>query len=131
MCVFCQIVEHKAPAEVIYEDDDVICFFPIEAEAYGHILVVPKKHYENIYDIPSDELLSLMNVIKFLSVELKKKFCFEGINILHASGKEAGQSVFHFHFHLLPRQENDNIDAWPSLPLVEFDKKDFIKKFKG
>ncbi|MFV0626783.1 MAG: HIT family protein [Alphaproteobacteria bacterium] len=128
MCIFCDIANHTSPADIVYEDENVICFFPIEPEAYGHILVVPKKHHETIFDICSEDLLNLMSVIKFLSTKLKLQFGFSGINILHASGKDTGQSVFHFHFHILPRQENDNINAWPDLDLVEFDKKGFVKE---
>ena len=79
------------------------------------MLIIPKKHYENIFDIPEKDLKNLMGTIKKISNKLKDNWNVQGINILHASGKAAQQSVLHFHIHLIPRFENDGVEAWPKL----------------
>jgi histidine triad (HIT) family protein len=120
-CIFCQIVAKKAAAKVIYENENVICFLPKAIEVYGHTLIVPKKHYADLYDIPSDALCELVKVAQILTLEYKQKINATGMNILHASGKDGQQSVFHFHFHLLPRFKDDGINTWPTLAKIEID----------
>ena len=113
---------------VIYENDKVICFLPKELEVYGHTLIVPKKHYADLYDIPEDVLCDLVKVTKKLTLTYKKKINATGMNLIHASGVDGQQSVFHFHFHLLPRFKNDNLNTWPKLPKVKIDKNELLKK---
>lgn len=115
-CSFCKIIGRESPAHIVFEDDDVLAFAPLEKviSSRGHILVIPKKHFADIYDIPQFELHKLMDRVKIIAEKLKKRFDATGINILHASGRSAQQSCFHFHMHLLPRYENDGLDTWPS-----------------
>ena len=115
-CVFCKIITKKEPARIVYLDKDVIAFFPREMNVIGHLIVAPIRHSTDLFDIPPDVLSSLMSAVKFLSDRCKRQLSADGINLLHASGKAAQQSVPHFHIHLLPRFENDNLDAWPKLP---------------
>ncbi|GIW67039.1 MAG: histidine triad protein [Candidatus Parcubacteria bacterium] len=129
-CVFCKIIKRKEPARIIYEDKDVICFLPKTIHVYGHTLIVPKKHYENLYDIPEKDLIKLIKTTKKLTLIYKKKIKATGVNLLHASGKDAQQSVFHFHFHLFPRFKNDNLDTWPKLPKIKVDPDELLKKLK-
>ena len=114
-CSFCKIIAGKLPSNKIYENENVLAFAPLKDTiiSKGHMLVIPKKHYENIYDIPKDELHHIIDVVKIISQKLKEKFNAEGINILHASGKVAQQSCFHFHIHLIPRYKGDGLDTWP------------------
>jgi len=118
------------PASVTYENDDVICFLPQRVEVYGHTLVVPKKHFESVYDIPEDILCELIKACKKLSISYRKKINATGMNVMHASGKDGQQSVLHFHIHLLPRFKGDNLDTWPKLPKVEIDKEQLLLKLK-
>lgn len=111
-CIFCKIVRGELPSRKIYEDKDILAFFPKDPEAKAHTLVIPKKHYENIFDISETDLKKLIVVVKNLSESIKIKLGAEGVNILNASGKIAQQSVSHFHFHIIPRFPNDGIDAW-------------------
>ncbi len=129
-CIFCQIVDRKAPAKIIYENKNVICFLPKKVEVYGHTLVVPKKHYADLYDIPTDILGDLVKVAQKLTLEYKQKINATGMNLVHASGKDGQQSVFHFHFHLLPRFKNDGLDAWPNLPKKDFNADEIWQKLK-
>ena len=127
-CIFCKIIKGKEVVSVIYENDKVICFLPKELEVYGHTLIVPKKHYADLYDIPEDVLCDLVKVTKKLTLTYKKKINATGMNLIHASGVDGQQSVFHFHFHLLPRFKNDNLNTWPKLPKVKIDKNELLKK---
>ncbi len=129
-CIFCKICAQTAPAKIIYRDDILTCFLPKEIEVYGHLLVVPNAHYENIFDIPEKELTRLTQFIKKISRHLQEKLGATGINILHASGKSAQQSVPHFHIHIFPRFDNDGLDAWPKLPKQEFNHDEILAKLK-
>lgn len=114
-CSFCKIIAEKLPSNRIYENEDVLAFAPLKDTiiSKGHMLVIPKKHYADIYDIPKEELHNIIDAVKTISQKLKEKFNAEGINILHASGKVAQQSCFHFHIHLIPRYKDDGLDTWP------------------
>jgi len=97
---------------VVFEDDDTLAFLPQRLEAKGHCLVIPKEHVVNIFDIPDEVLGKVMVAAKRVAGMVREKLGAAGVNILHASGKEAQQSVFHFHVHVIPRWEDDGIDAW-------------------
>ena len=107
-CVFCLINEGKIPSKKIYEDDKVIAILDISQATYGHTLVLPKEHYENICEIPADLYLHLMIVVQMLAIQIKAKLNAPGINIINNCGEVAGQSVMHFHVHIIPRYPNDN-----------------------
>ena len=129
-CIFCQIADRKKPSQIIYENENVICFLPKKIEVYGHTLVVPKKHYADLYDIPSDILCELVDISQKLTLEYKEKISATGMNLLHASVKDGQQSVFHFHFHLLPRYKGDKLDTWPNLAKIEVDRKELWEKLR-
>lgn len=99
-------------------------------EVYGHLLVIPNKHFENIFDIPEEELAHIIKFTKKISSHLKECLSATGINILHASGKSAQQSVPHFHIHIFPRFDNDSLDTWPKLEKKEYDKDEILAKIK-
>lgn len=115
-CVFCGIVDGSAPAHVYREDEHCMAIIPRKIEVDGHLLVLTKRHYIGIADIPSDLLSSLMEFVKVICTELERDGQCGGFNILNASGPAAQQSVPHFHVHILPRSHNDGINAWPVLP---------------
>ncbi len=112
-CVFCKIIRNEIPLTKLFEDKNSLVIAPKEAESKGHMLLIPKKHYENIFDISEKDLKNLMGTIKKISDKLKNNWDVQGINLLHSSGEVAQQSVLHFHIHLIPRFENDGVDAWP------------------
>ena len=111
-CVFCKIIKGELKASKKYEDELVIAFLDANPVSKNHTLIVPKKHYENIYDTPKKYLQRIITVAKKLAKEYKKKQGIENINLLHASGEYAEQSVFHYHMHLIPRKENDGLRLW-------------------
>ncbi len=111
-CIFCKTNNKEVSAKIVFENDDVSAFAPIKQVSKGYTLVVPKNHFESIFDIDKNTLEKLIAVSKDLSEQLVKENNATGINLLHASGKDAQQSVFHFHLHIVPRYENDGLDLW-------------------
>ena len=106
-CIFCDIIKGKAEAEILYENEKVISFLDIRPVNYGHTLVVPKKHYENFLVLPREELQALVEAVQLISGAVRESINADGFNIVVNNGKAAGQSVFHFHFHIIPRFNND------------------------
>lgn len=130
MCIFCDIVEGKIPSYKIYEDDHTYAFLDIANDVVGHTLVIPKKHFENILDIDLEEYNYVMATVKKVSEHYVNNCGISGINIINASGKDAEQSVFHLHFHILPRFENDGHKIWPELSGSGLKMEDVLQKFK-
>lgn len=116
LCKFCQIIKGLESARIVYRDERTMAFFPKEMNVKGHTIILPTEHFEDIFSISDDRLENLLVTTRRLAIEFKQRLGVTGINILHASGRSAQQSVFHFHIHLLPRFENDGMDAWPNLP---------------
>ena len=105
-CTFCKIVQKEAPASVVYEDEKVIAFMSIQPINVGHTLVVPKKHYENVYEIPEEEAAYLYKIVKKLAYAVKKAVDAEGIRIVQNNGEAAGQVIFHLHVHIIPMKKD-------------------------
>jgi histidine triad (HIT) family protein len=106
-CIFCYIIDKKAKAEIIYEDEKIISFLDIHPLTYGHSLVVPKFHCKNLIEIPEDYLHQLLKTIQIISKSLVNSFELDGYNVISNNGIVAGQSVFHCHFHVIPRFHDD------------------------
>jgi diadenosine tetraphosphate (Ap4A) HIT family hydrolase len=110
MCIFCNIIIKEIENYSVYEDDSVLAFLDIYPCTKGHTLVIPKKHYENIFDIPEDELKKIISISKKIAEILKDKLGADGINLLNSSGEVAQQEVKHFHMHIIPRYEKNNCE---------------------
>jgi len=111
-CIFCQIINKREKDVIRFENESCIVFEPIEPIAKGHVLIVPKKHFQDIFDIDAKILSELAIVSQKSARDTIKKFGATGVNLLHASGKDAQQSISHFHIHLVPRYPNDGLDLW-------------------
>ncbi len=109
VCPFCSIASGKAPASIVYEDATVLAFMDLNPTNVGHTLVVPRGHWENIYEVPEKILADLAVVVKRVSAAVKKTVGGDGISIIQLNGKAAGQMVMHFHFHVMPRFSGDSI----------------------
>ena len=121
MCIFCKIVEKQIPSSCIYEDEHVMAFLDLSQVTKGHTLIIPKKHYDNFSECDSEVLAHLMKVAQMLSKRIVERLNAQGMNILSNINEVAGQSVFHFHLHLIPRyNENDAI----SIQFNESEKQD-------
>ena len=114
-CIFCDIINKKAEAEILFENEDIISFLDIRPVNYGHTLVIPKIHYENFLSLPEDMLLELTKTTQTLADAILKSLKPEGFNIVVNTGVAAGQSVFHFHYHIIPRFKDDNFGFRPNL----------------
>ena len=115
-CIFCKIISGDESAEILFENADCIAISPLEVEVNDHLVIIPKKHVKDIFSVSPHGLNKIIAFTKEVSENLKEKYSYTGVNILHASGKSAQQSVDHFHIHILPRKESDMINAWPKLP---------------
>ena len=109
MCIFCKIINGEIPSKKVYEDDDVLAILDISQATVGHTLVMPKKHYANILEIPQNEYQKVMVKVKEISEKLNKKLNPKGINILNNCGEVAGQTVMHYHVHILPRYNDSDL----------------------
>jgi len=107
VCPFCSIASGEAPASIVYEDATVVVFMDLNPANVGHTLVVPREHWENIYDVPEDVLADLFSVVKRVSAAVKKTVGAEGISVLQLNGRAAGQTVMHLHVHVIPRFRED------------------------
>ena len=112
-CIFCKIASGEIPCMKVYEDNLTLAFMDIAEDVDGHILVIPKKPLKNVLDCDEDTICSVMKTVKAISNHLTEHCGYEGVNLLNASDESAGQSVPHFHIHIIPRYRNDGIDAWP------------------
>jgi len=106
-CIFCNIIKGNAEAEIIFEDDNIVAFLDIQPINYGHTLIVPKIHYDNFLTVPSDELSKLTIATQFIAGVVKRSVNADGFNVITNNGNSAGQTVFHFHFHIIPRFDED------------------------
>lgn len=110
-CIFCKIIEGTIPSAKIYEDEHVYAFMDIMPLTKGHVLLIPKKHTENVYNFTAEEAGQLFAVAPKIANALKAEFNPIGMNLLQNNGAPAGQSVFHFHLHFIPRyDESDGFD---------------------
>ncbi len=129
-CVFCKIISGEFSSRKIFEDERTLAFLDISKDVDGHILVVPKKHCKNILDCDNETLASVMETVKKVSNHLTGSCGYEGVNLLNASDESAGQSVQHFHIHIIPRKSHDGIDAWPKFNGAKEDLDDTLNRLK-
>lgn len=101
-CTFCKIVRGEAPASYVYEDEKVMAFLSTRPINVGHTLVVPKRHYENIFEISEEEVVHLSKIVKKVAYAVRKAVSAEGIRIVQNNGEAAGQVIFHLHVHVIP-----------------------------
>jgi len=125
-CIFCKIVLKQAPASIIYEDSLVIAFLDIRPLNRGHILVIPKAHYDDIFDIPMDLLGQVHAISQRISPAIKKVTNADGISIIQQNGKAAGQDIFHLHVHVVPRYEGQRLPRFSDLQEVKRSELDFM-----
>lgn len=111
-CIFCKIIAGEIPALKVYEDDKVIAFLDIAPVAEGHTLVVPKAHYQLMAEMPQDALSALVGAVKRVAEGVLKATGASSFNLNLNNGKEAGQLVPHFHWHIIPRQTGDGLELW-------------------
>lgn len=129
-CIFCKILKKEIPSYKIYEDEYTYAFLDIALDVDGHTLVIPKKHVCNVLDCDIETLNHVTNTIKKIADHYVNDCHFSGVNILNASGEDAQQTVMHLHFHIIPRANNDKVDAWPKFSKAHKDLNEMHKLLK-
>ena len=113
-CIFCKIVKGEIPTEKVYEDEKVLAFKDINPAAPIHVLVIPKEHFDNIYDLDGETAGKLFSWATCIARAMRDALGCDGMNIVQNNGEIAGQTVNHFHLHLIPRYEGDGLNLnWP------------------
>ena len=107
-CIFCKIANGDIPAKTIYEDEEFRVILDLGPATKGHALILPKEHYANLYELPDEKAASVMKLAKKMAAQMTEKLGCDGFNLVQNNGETAGQTVFHFHMHLIPRYLNDN-----------------------
>ena len=106
-CIFCKIAAGEIPSNTIYEDDSFRVILDLGPATKGHALVLPKNHYADLYEIPEDVLAEAAKVAKKVAGTMKEKLSCDGLNLVQNNGEPAGQTVMHFHLHIIPRYKDD------------------------
>ncbi len=106
-CIFCKIANGEIPSQTLYEDDIFRVILDLGPATKGHALILPKEHYANLYDLPEETAGEVMKLAKRMATEMTERLGCEGFNLVQNNGDLAGQTVFHFHMHLIPRYRAD------------------------
>ncbi len=122
-CIFCKIIRGEIPSHKIYETENTLTFLDIQPKTKGHLLTIPKKHHETIYDVPEEILFEIIKVNKKMSNLAKEKLKAKGVNIINSNEKTAQQEIPHIHFHTVPRYEEDGLNIWHREKKEEHDLK--------
>lgn len=127
-CIFCKIVKGEIPCSKVYEDENIFAFLDIAPVHKGHTLVIPKKHFETILDIPEQELKELILAVKKVAIAVEKGVDADGFVVTMSNKKAAGQVVPHAHFHIIPRFEDDGLKHWPKIEYKEGELEEYKNK---
>ena len=132
-CIFCKIANGEIPAATIYEDEDFRVILDLGPASKGHALILPKEHGANLYELPDELASKAMIVAKKVGAKLVEGLGCDGLNIVQNNGEAAGQTVFHFHMHLIPRYKGDEVSvkvSWEQGTLTDKDKEEIMKIFR-
>ncbi|MCI8875514.1 MAG: HIT family protein [Lachnospiraceae bacterium] len=132
-CIFCKLASGEIPTNSIYEDDMFRVILDAAPASKGHALIIPKEHYANIYEIDTEAAGEAMKLAKKMAAHMTEKLKCDGFNLLQNNGEIAGQTVFHFHLHLVPRykdMKNDDILRWNHETYTEEEMKEICSELK-
>ena len=107
-CIFCKLANGVFPTKTLYEDEDFRVILDLGPATKGHALILPKEHYRNLYDLSDETAAKVLPLAKKMTNIMREKLGCDGFNIVQNNEEVAGQSVFHFHLHLIPRYKDDN-----------------------
>ena len=130
-CIFCKLANGEIPTNALYEDDIVKVIFDAGPASDGHVLILPKNHYDDIYSMDEDTAAHVFKVATRIAKAYKQSLDYEGLNIVQNNGEAAGQTVFHFHIHLIPRYEGDHAGVtWKPGTLTDEEREEILQKWK-
>lgn len=127
-CIFCKIIAGEIPSHTLYEDEQFKVILDVGPATKGHALILPKEHYANLYELPEEVAMNVMKLAKKMVQLMTDKLGCDGFNLVQNNGEVAGQTVFHFHMHLIPRYKNDgeilkyNVQSFSQDELAEIKK---------
>ena len=131
-CIFCKIANGEIPSATLYEDEDFRVILDLGPASKGHALILPKAHAANIYEISDDMAAKAMILAKKMATKMTEALKCDGFNIVQNNGEPAGQTVFHFHMHLIPRYEGDQVGmTWKPGTLTDEVKNEILEKLKS
>lgn len=128
-CIFCKIANGEIPAATLYEDDDFRVILDLGPASKGHALILPKEHYANLYELPDELVAKVIVLAKKMITKLTDVLGCDGYNLVQNNGAAAGQTVFHFHLHMIPRYEGDQVGlGWNMGELTDADRDEILAK---
>ena len=131
-CIFCKLANGQIPTNSIYEDDDFKVILDASPASKGHALILPKEHYADIFEIDEDVLAKAAKLAKKIMTREKDVLKCQGYNLVQNNGETAGQTVFHFHMHLIPRYKGDKVGiTWEPGTLTDEVKNEILEKLKN
>lgn len=129
-CIFCKIAKGEIPSATLYEDEEFRVILDLGPANKGHALILPKAHYENLYELPDEMAAHAMILAKKIATKMKGILNCDGYNLVQNNGEAAGQTVFHFHMHLIPRYTDDHAGiTWTPGTLTSEDRDEILEKF--
>lgn len=130
-CIFCKIAAGEIPSATLYEDDDFRVILDLSPASKGHALILPKEHYRNLYDLDDELAAKALVLAKKMTLRLKDVLGCDGYNIVQNNEEAAGQTVFHFHMHMIPRYQGDKVGlGWKMGKLSDEDKEEILNQLK-
>lgn len=130
-CIFCKLANGEIPTATLYEDEDFRVILDASPAAKGHALILPKQHYANLYELDDSVASKVLVLAKKVITKMTDILGCDGYNIVQNNGEPAGQTVFHFHMHLIPRSKGDEVGlGWKMGELTDEDKEDILSKVK-
>lgn len=131
-CIFCKLANGDIPTNSIYEDEDFNVILDASPATKGHALILPKQHYANMFEIDDEILAKAAKLAKRVITHEKEVLGCDGYNVLQNNGEVAGQTVFHFHMHLIPRYQGDTVGiTWTPGELSDQDKEEILSKVRA
>ena len=128
-CIFCKLANGEIPTATLYEDDDFRVILDAGPAAKGHALILPKEHYANLYELDDEVAAKVLPLAKKMITKLTDILGCDGYNLIQNNGEAAGQTVFHFHLHMIPRYKDDGVGlTWKMGELTEEDKNDILSR---
>ncbi len=128
-CIFCKLANGEIPTSTLYEDEDFRVILDASPASKGHALILPKEHFTDLYELDDEIAAKALVLAKKMVTKLTDILGCDGYNIVQNNGEAAGQTVFHFHIHLIPRYKGDQVGlGWKMGKLTDEDKEDILSK---
>ncbi len=130
-CIFCKIANGEIPSSTLYEDETFRVILDLNPASKGHALIIPKQHAKNLFDLPDETASKALVLAKKIADKLQDGLHADGLNVVQNNGEAAGQTVEHFHIHLIPRYEGDTVNVkWVPGELTDENREEILKLFQ-